>query len=374
MNPLRVAVVGVGHLGRIHTRILAGLPQFDLVGVVDPVPENLARASADFGVPGFRRANELPAAIDAAVIATPTRFHHQVAGELLAQRVHLLVEKPLASTYGQTCELVELAFRQGVMLQVGHVERFNPAFTAARPHLTSPKYISATRRSGYSFRSTDVGVVLDLMIHDIDLVLSLVRSPLRQVEAFGLALFGQHEDVASARLSFENGCVVDLNASRISRAPARSMEVWSARGMASLDFSARTAALVRPSDTVLRRDLDVERLTAPERDALKDTLLAEHLPSEQLTVEPCNAITAELADFAVSVQTGRPPQVAGEAGRDAVDVAERILAKIARHAWDGTPDGRVGPQGLPVRQIIPGPHWGRKPAGTPSAPERREAG
>jgi predicted dehydrogenase len=372
LKPVNVAVVGVGHLGRIHARILAGLPQFSLVGLVDPIAENLDRATADFHAPGFRSVRELRGTIDAAVIATPTRFHHQVASELLADGVHLLVEKPLASTYDEACSLVDLAKRHGAVLQVGHVERFNPAFASVLPHVGTPKYISAVRRSGFSFRSTDIGVVLDLMIHDIDLVLSLVRSPLRQVEALGLALFGRHEDVANARLAFENGCVAELSASRASRTPARTMDVWSARTMASLDFSARVASVIRPSAAILRREVDIERLAPAERDALKDKLLTEHLPVEQLTSVPRDAITAELEDFGESIQTGRAPQVTGEAGRDAVDVAERVLAKIARHAWDGTPDGVVGPQVAPSRQIIPGPHWGKKPSTSPI--ERREAG
>ncbi len=372
MKPVNVAVVGVGHLGRIHARILSGLPQFKLVGLIDPVPASLERASAEFQAPGFRSWQALRGSIDAAVIATPTSFHHQVALELMVAGVHLLVEKPLAATYAEACEMVELARRQGVVLQVGHVERFNPAFVAALPHLSAPKYITAVRRSGFSFRSTDIGVVMDLMIHDIDLVLSLVRSPLRQVEALGLALFGRHEDVANTRLAFENGCVAELSASRASRAPARAMDVWSSRSLASIDFTARTVNLVRPSEAVLRREIDIERLSMAEREAMKDRLLAEHLPLDQLTAEPRDAITAELADFAESIQYGRLPQVTGEAGRDAVDVAQRVLAKIARHAWDGSSDGVVGPQLAPARQIIPGPHWGRKPSSAPI--ERREAG
>ncbi|HEY4310243.1 MAG TPA: Gfo/Idh/MocA family oxidoreductase [Pirellulales bacterium] len=372
MKPVNVAVVGVGHLGRIHARIISGLPEFHLVGLVDPVPENLSQATNDFHAPGFRDPRELPDGIDAAIIATPTRFHHQVATELMARGMHLLIEKPLASTYPEACELVDLSHEQGVVLQVGHVERFNPAFGAALPHLTAPKYVTAVRRSGFSFRSTDIGVVLDLMIHDIDLVLSLVRSPLRNVEALGLSLFGRHEDVANARLAFENGCIAELSASRASRLPARTMDIWSSRAMASLDFTSRTVALVRPSEAIVRREVDIERMSPADRTALKDRLLVDHLPIEQMTIEPRDAITAELKDFAESITTGRAPQVTGEAGRDAVDVAERILAKMARHAWDGTPDGPVGPHVAPTRQIIPGPHWGRKPATSPI--ERREAG
>ena len=372
MNPVKVAVVGVGHLGRIHTRIVRGLGQFSLVGVVDPLPENLARAHTEFGAHGFQNARELIGQIDAAVIATPTRFHHAVAMELLAAGVHLLVEKPLASTAAQANDLVAAARAAGAVLQVGHVERFNPAMVAARPHLGPPKYIEAVRRSGFSFRSTDIGVVLDLMVHDIDLVLSLVRSPVREVSALGLSLFGQHEDVANARLVFENGCVAVLSASRASRAPARTMQVWSARALAHMDFNTRTAAIMRPSEAIARRAIDIEKLSGAEREALKDRLLADHLPVEELPTTPRDGITAELEDFAESIQLGRAPQVTGEAGRDAVDLAEQILAKIGGHQWDGIAAGPTGPHGLPPTQIIPGPHWRR--AGTPAPIERREAG
>ena len=372
MKPVNVAVVGVGHLGRIHARILSGLPQFSLVALVDPVAENLEGAVRDYGAPGYRDPRELRGPLDAAVIATPTRFHHQVATELLGRGVHLLVEKPLASTYEQSCQLVDLARRCGAVLQVGHVERFNPAFAAALPHVGMPKYISAVRRSGFSFRSIDVGVVLDLMIHDIDLVLSLVRSPLRQVEALGLALFGRHEDVANARLSFENGCVAELSALCASRMPARSLEIWSQRGMASLDFTARTAAVVRPSQTIVRRELDVERLSAPEREVLKDKLLTEHLPVEQLPVEPATRSRPNWRILPAQFAKGAAPQVTGEAARRGRRGRTRAGQDrppcVGRHARRAGGSARR----LPTRQIIPGPHWGRKPAAAPV--ERREAG
>jgi len=374
LNPVKVAVVGVGHLGRIHTRIVRSLSQFELVGVVDPSPENLARAKAEYQAAGFTTARELIGKIDAAIIATPTRFHHAVAMELLDAGIHLLVEKPLTSTSAEAQDLVAAARSAGAVLQVGHVERFNPAMVAARPHLGPPKYIEAVRRSGFSFRSTDIGVVLDLMVHDIDLVLSLVRSPVREVEALGLALFGQHEDVANARLVFENGCVASLSASRASRAPARTMQVWSARALASMDFSTRTAVVMRPSDALARKSIDIEKLSMVEREQLKDRLLTDHLPLEELPTEPRDGITAELEDFAESIQTGRAPQVTGEAGRDAVDLAERILAKIGRHAWDGIAAGPVGPHVAPPAQVIPGPHWRRQSTTTPTPIERREAG
>jgi predicted dehydrogenase len=377
VNRLRTAVIGVGHLGRIHARILSKLEGFALVGVVDPAEENRLAAAAECGAPGFASHRELPETIEAAVVAAPTRYHHALALDLLSRGVHLLVEKPLAATTEEADELVDAARRGGAMLQVGHIERFNPAFSAAVGHLQRPKYIEALRCGPFSFRSTDIGVVLDLMIHDIDLVLAVVHAPLARVEALGTALFTRHEDVAQARLVFDDGCVANLSASRASRAPARTMHVWCERGLASLDFAARTATMVHPSEAILSRTLDVERVSMAERGLLKERLYDDHLPIVQLTTEPCDAITAELSDFRDSIVLGRTPRVPGEAGRDAVAVAEQVIEAIAAHSWDHADErlrgqGRRGPLALPTPRIIRGPHWGRKPAIEPS--EQREAG
>ncbi len=262
------------------------------------------------------------------------------------------------------------------MLQVGHIERFNPAFGAAQPHLQRPKYIEAVRASGFTFRSTDIGVVLDLMIHDIDLVLSLVRAPWCASRRWASRSSGR-EDVAQARLVFDDGCVANLSASRASRTPTRTMHVWCERGLASLDFAARTATMIRPSEAILARALDVEQVSPAERGQLKERLYDDHLPIVQLTTEPCDALTAELVDFRESIVSGRSPRVSGEAGRDAVLVAEQVITAIAAHSWDHADQRqsgqhRSGPLALPMPRIIRGPHWGRKPAAQPS--EQREAG
>lgn len=370
MKPLRIAVIGVGHLGRIHARLISGLQAFSLAGVVDPVEQNRLPVASEYRTTAHASHEEVAARIDAAVIATPTRYHHRVALDLLRRGVHVLVEKPLAASVAEAEELVQAARQHGALLQVGHVERFNPAWSLALPHLREPKYIEAVRRGSFSFRSTDIGVVLDLMIHDLDLVLSLVRSEVRHVEALGISIFGRHEDAANARLTFENGCVATLSVSRASPSAARVMQVWNRRGFANIDFSARTATFVRPGELLQRREFDVDRLSAEEKQQLKETQCAALLPTETLQAEPQDAITAELLDFADSIRQGRSPRVPGEHGRDALAVAEQILRKIETHAWDGAPDGPVGPWAIPRTQIIPGPHWSRKPAPV----ERREAG
>ncbi|HUY31377.1 MAG TPA: Gfo/Idh/MocA family oxidoreductase [Pirellulales bacterium] len=372
MKPLRVGVVGAGHLGRIHAQKLAGMAGVALVGVADPIEAHRNAVAQAHGIQAFSEHRRLGRLVDAAVVATPTRSHHAVALDLMNAGVHLLVEKPLALTEAECAELVDAARRRALVLQVGHVERFNPALGAVLPHVGRPKYIEAIRQGGFTFRSTDIGAVLDLMIHDIDVVLALVQSPLRRVEALGLSLFGRHEDVVNARLSFANGCVAALSASRVSHTAARTMRIWSRRGFAAIDFAARSATFVRPSETLLRRELDAETLSSDEKHRLKDSLLTEHLPLEKLVVEPCDAISAELTDFTDSIRAGRAPRVTGEQGRDAVAVAARILAAMATHSWEGTADGPIGPLAQPAAAVIQAPHWGFKKAGNPF--KHREAG
>ncbi|MEX0977936.1 MAG: Gfo/Idh/MocA family oxidoreductase, partial [Pirellulales bacterium] len=215
MNNLKLAVVGAGHLGRIHARLLAEMSDVELVGIVDPLPTARDKAAADCGTSALADHRLLMGRVDGAVIATPTRLHHAVALDFLRAGTPLLVEKPLAATVAEADELVETARRHGTVLQVGHIERFNPAFVAAAGRVGRPRYVDAVRAAPFTGRSTDIGVVHDLMIHDIDLVLSLVDAPLVRVEAVGLPILGQNEDVAQARLEFADGCVANLSASRV---------------------------------------------------------------------------------------------------------------------------------------------------------------
>jgi predicted dehydrogenase len=372
MTRLKTAVIGAGRLGGFHASKLVGLPQVDLVAVVDPLPAGRNRVAAECNVQALPDHHELLGQVDAVVIAAPTCLHHQLALEFLEAGAHVLVEKPLCATLDEAEELVQAAQRRGLVLQVGHVERFNPAFAAAVPHVRNPKYIEAVRSSAFTFRSTDVGVVLDLMIHDIELVLSLVHSRVRKVDALGLSVLGGHEDVANARLEFECGCVATLSASRVSYEAVRHMQVWSPRAFASIDFGTRTTTLVRPSETLLRRQFNADLLTAEQIDYYKDRLTEEHLPREQKRFDAIDALTLELHDFVDAILTPRMPRVTGAAGRDAVAVAEQILARIHTHAWDDAADGPVGPLAVPRPRTVPSPHFNLSPADAPLV--RREAG
>jgi predicted dehydrogenase len=304
--------------------------------------------------------------IDAAVVASPTGLHYDLSKELLEAGVHLLVEKPLCNDSADADALVALARRKNLVLQVGHVERFNPAFTAAMESIKKPKYIDAIRSSGYTFRSTDVGVVLDLMIHDIDLVLSMVKSRVKSVEAMGVTVVGGHEDVANARISFECGCVANLSASRVSYEALRRMQIWSMQGFGSINFADRSLTTVRPSAMLLLREFDVDLLSPEELEHHRKNFAEEHLPKKEQTFDAVDALGLEVHDFIDSIQNRREPLVTGEAGRDAVSLAEEILDRIHEHAWDATQDGPAGPLALPRRHTIPAPHF--------TLPSRRVAG
>jgi predicted dehydrogenase len=350
---LRIAVIGAGRLGGFHAQKLARMANVELVGVVDPLAANRDRLAAELHTAAYSSHRALLGRIDAAVIASPTVLHHALAVDLLQARAHLLIEKPICTTLAEADELVALARRERVVLQVGHVERFNPALSAAVPHARNPKFIEAVRASGFTFRSMDVGVVLDLMIHDIDVVLSLVRSPLRSVEALGVGILGGHEDVAHARLEFQSGCVANLSASRVSYETVRKMQIWTPRAYANIDFGTRTTTLVRPSEALLRGEFHADRLAPEQVEHYKVHLAEEHLPRQQQTYDAVDALALELQDFVDSILTARQPRVSGEAGRDALAVAEQILASIASHAWDPASQ----PAADPYPRIVPAPHF-----------------
>jgi len=352
MTPLRVAVIGCGHLGRIHARIAAGLDEIDLVAVADPIAQCRDLAATEGKTRGVSDYRELIGEIDAAIVATPTNTHHTVGVELLSSGVPLFIEKPLSNRAAAADELVNLARKQGVVLQVGHVERFNPALAWAASEVRDPKYIEATRTSGYSFRSTDIGVVLDMMIHDLDIALALAKSTVVDVQALGISVLGGHEDMATARLAFASGCVAQLTASRVSFKQQRTMSIFTSRSSATIDFASQEATVVKPRDEVLRRRFPIDQLTFEERAHLKDHLFDELLVRTEHEPTKINAIEEEQRDFVTAIRTGKSPRVDGVAGRDAIAVAEMILDRIEDHAWDGNTAGRHGPFAMPALPII----------------------
>jgi predicted dehydrogenase len=326
MKRIRLAIVGAGHLGRIHARLARSLSEIELVAVVDPLEANRGSVAAENHCAALESHRQLLGMVDAAVIAAPTRHHHEVSLDLLRSGIHLLVEKPITLCAADADELIAAAEQSQCVLQVGHVERFNPAFLAARHACGRPRLIEAVRAAPYTFRSTDVSVVLDLMIHDIDLALSLTGSEVQRIDAVGGKVIGPNEDWAQARLQFASGAVASLFASRVQANVQRTMHVVAERGLAWLDFHAKTARVLQAAGELEK--LDGHRLSAAERAALQSRL-PELLPVRELPVPENNAILEELREFAAAVGHARPVSASGVVGRDAVAVAERVLAAIA---------------------------------------------
>jgi predicted dehydrogenase len=351
MTRLPVAVIGVGHLGKEHARILSSLADVELVAVVDPNPTQAESVAQRCQTRACAEHSSLLGSVQAAVIATPTAYHHSVARDFLAAGVPLLVEKPLASNLAQAQELTQLALDQGTLLQVGHIERFNPAFEELQSRLFCPRYIVCERFGGFSGRSTDVGVVYDLMIHDLDLVLALCGSQPVRVEAMGAAVLGGNEDLAQARATFANGCVADLTASRIHPESVRRMRVWSAEGYAGVDLAKRQLTLMQPGETLRRGRIDSRRLDGTMLASLKAELFTRHVQTIEVDCSQryqADQLTRELQEFIRCVQTGQSPRVDAAAGCDAMALASRVLDSIRTHVWEGRADGPIGPHQLPA--------------------------
>jgi predicted dehydrogenase len=334
MTRLRVGVVGVGHLGQHHARILAAMPDVELVAVADSRPEQALAVAAKCGTAALDDYRLLLGSVDAVTVAVPTFLHREVAGAFLARGIATLVEKPMAGTAAESEQLVAQARATNALLQVGHIERFNPALQALEQLPIRPKYVSAERLSTYTFRSTDIGVVLDLMIHDLDLLLSLMTAPVRSVAAVGLSLFGEHEDIANARIEFEDGSVANLTASRASYAAVRKMRIWGAEGYASLDFASKQATLVRPSEQLKHGRLDLEGVDLSQPAAVKEHLFGKVLRVDRVESQGREPLSLELENF-VSAARGRSrPKVSGEDALRAVRLADQVLKSMEGHRWD----------------------------------------
>jgi predicted dehydrogenase len=307
---LRVAVVGVGHFGRRHAEKLAAHPTARLVAVVD-ADQITARAVAErHGVRALTDPSALLGMVDAVTIAVPTAAHHAVARLFLDAGVHVLVEKPIAATVTEADDLIARARAAGLVLQVGHLERFFCAESGLIDRVRRPLYIEALRIAPFRPRSLDISVIHDLMIHDIDLIAALVRAPIRSVDAVGAPVLSTHEDIVNARLTFENGCVATLTASRVAFKSERKIRVFQPDCLLSIDLLGRRLAVVRKAGGTEGPGLEIEEQALGERDAL----------------------AAEIAGFLEAVRMGSEPLVTGEDGRAALRIAEMAVASLREHA------------------------------------------
>lgn len=315
---LKVGVLGAGHLGKIHLRLLNQSEKYNLVGFFDPNSDNADKVSKEFGYKKFDTIQELIAAVDVVDIVTPTLSHFDCARETIMAGKHLFIEKPIANTIEEADEIITLAKQYNVKGQVGHVERFNPAFIATRKKIETPMFIETHRLAEFNPRGTDVPVVLDLMIHDIDVILSVVKSPVKAISASGVSVISETPDIANARIEFENGCVANLTASRISLKNMRKSRFFQRDAYISVDFLDKTCEVVKMKD-------------APETPGDFDIILqnAEGLKKqiyfESPEIEANNAILDELETFADAINNGTTPIVTLEDGTEALRVAYKII-------------------------------------------------
>jgi predicted dehydrogenase len=327
--PLDVAVVGAGHLGKIHARVLSEIPGVRLAAVVDPDPAAAKAVSSERRCTPYPDVASLPASIKAAVVATPTVAHHAVATALLDRGIACLVEKPLAASVAEAQDLVARARRLRLPLMVGHVERFNPAVVALLERNVRPRFVECHRVSPFSFRSADIGVVLDMMIHDLDIILHLVDSPVESVDAVGVGVLGDPEDLANVRILFENGAVANLTASRLALKTERKMRMFAPDCYVTLDFLKKTGRVIRPTER-MREKLEGAKSSLGTLTPLQ-VMLQRLLEVETLEIEEFEPLKREDEEFVAAVREGRDAQVTGEHGVRALEVAERIAASIREH-------------------------------------------
>ena len=318
-GPLKYGVAGVGHLGKQHARVAASLAGVTLVGLHDTDPGTLRRVASELGVRPFSTLAELVSSVEAASIAVPTTSHFEVAMQCVSAGVHVLIEKPLAATVSQAEELVEAASAKPVVLQTGHIERFNPIVQASFPLIKGPRFIEGHRLSSFVGRGTDIDVVLDLMIHDIDLSLAAVDSQVRAVEGTGVPILSRNIDIANARISFRNGAVANLTASRVSKEKTRKIRFFCEDSYISIDCLARTAELYRKGLPAAARDGE---------GAWEETVIAPGILRRVIAAPEQEPLRLELEHFVKCVVSGATPIVDGLAGLRAMEVALKVIDKI----------------------------------------------
>ncbi len=319
---MKIGLLGAGHLGKIHLKCIKLIEAYKFVGFFDPDDENAAAVEETFGIKRFLHLSDLIEACDILDIVSPTIYHYDLAKQCLEAKKHVFIEKPLTQTVEQGRELLKLAEDNNVWVQVGHVERFNPAILALDGFHWSPKFIEAHRLATFNPRGTDVSVVLDLMIHDIDIILSIVKSKVIDVSASGVSIVSPTPDIANVRLAFENGCVANITASRISLKQMRKVRLFQSDAYVSLDFLEKETQVIKLYD---KEDAEKKGLSGMELSTAKgDKIITVEMPD----IESVNAIKMELESFLNSIKAGHVPKVSIEEGLNALEVAHQIVNQI----------------------------------------------
>jgi predicted dehydrogenase len=316
----RIGVLGAGHLGKIHLNCIQQIPEYELVGFYDPNDDIAKEAEEKYGIKRFEKMENLIVLSDVIDIVTPTVEHFSCAEMALKNSKHVFIEKPIVATVEEAHRLMTIADEARVKVQVGHVERFNPAFTAARPYIESPMFIEAHRLAQFNPRGTDVPVVLDLMIHDIDIILSMVKANIKKLSASGVPIISRTPDIANVRIEFDNGCVANLTASRISMKNMRKMRVFQRDAYISIDFLDKETQVVEMKD--------VGENTSPLALILENDELRKELKIHKPEIKPVNAIRTELEEFLYSIEGDTQPPVPLADGVNALSLAQEILDKL----------------------------------------------
>jgi predicted dehydrogenase len=326
---IRAGVVGTGSIGRNHARILAELPGCRFTAIYDTDEAIAHELASRHGATACGSLDEFLGLVDAATVATPTPTHFPIGKRLLEAGKHILVEKPIAENTADARALAALAGERGLVLQVGHIERFNPVLSALEPRLRHPRFIEASRLSPYPGRSVEIGVVLDLMIHDIEIILHLVKSPVASVDAVGVPVLSRGEDIANVRLRFENGCVANITASRISQEKLRKIRVFQEDAYVSLDYQNQSGYLLRLAAEGERESSLIGKLLGVATDATIVTEFAgRRIVREPVAVEKDEPLKRELADFIACAQAGAQPRVGGREATAALELALEITRQI----------------------------------------------
>ncbi len=323
MKELKVGIIGTGHLGRIHTKLMKEVLRADLVGVYDLQTETAKKVAEEFGTKAFESLDDFLEQIDAVSIVATTSAHYDLIKKAFDKNVHVLVEKPITSTIEQAEEVVKIAEEKNLILQVGHIERFNAALLSLEKYHLDPKFIQTDRLAQFNPRGTDVAVVLDLMIHDIDIILSLIKSKVKEVRASGVAVVSDNIDIANARIAFENGAVANVTASRISQKKMRKMRMFQKDSYISVDFDSGVSEvfrLISPKDASLEHFLTFGEMGVGEN--------KKSVVYEQPEIKKVNALKHEQQLFVNAVLDNNEPVVSGKDGLRALRVAEIILKKI----------------------------------------------
>ncbi|GAX62198.1 1-carboxy-3-chloro-3,4-dihydroxycyclohexa-1, 5-diene dehydrogenase [Candidatus Scalindua japonica] len=331
MEKLKVAVIGTGHLGKEHARIYSEIPEVDLIGVVDTnkdTGEAVARRCKTTYYSSFK---DILTKIDIASVVVPTRSHYKITKELLNNGIHVLVEKPMTGTVSEAEDLIRLSKQNSIILQPGYIERFNPALEAIKELDVSIKFIECHRLSPFTFRSADIGVVLDLMIHDIDIILYLSKSKIKKIDAVGVNVIADKEDIANARIQFENGCVANITASRVSFEPMRRIRLFSENSYISLDYQKQEALIYKKSPKLTLKSIDPERKGVSSITDLKNFSFGDMLKIERIIMNNQEPLKKELESFIDCIKNGKQPVVSGEEGINAIKTAAVIREEINKN-------------------------------------------